>query len=240
MSQSAERSTTSDVGGGRRRRCGLRERKKQATRRAIQQAALRLVAERGLENVTVDDIAAAVDVAPRTFFNYFSAKEDALLARDPEKRASVIAALAARPAEESPLAALHAVLVGQADQMAAQADDWTLRMQLVEKYPQLLPSHLAGFADGERAMAEAIASRTGISREESLYPDLVAAAAIAAMRTAMAHWRARPGSRPLAEHIDDAFRELTEGLAKPVAKTSRPKTTISSVERTRRRTGEQA
>ena len=152
----------------------------------------------------------------------------------------MIAASRPGPAEESPLAALHAVLVGQADQMAAQADDWTLRMQLVEKYPQLLPRHLAGFADGERAMAEAIASRTGISREECLYPDLVAAAAIAAMRTAMAHWRARPGSRPLAEHIDDAFRELTEGLAKPVAKTSRPKTTISSVERTRRRTGEQA
>jgi AcrR family transcriptional regulator len=219
---------------------GLRERKKQATRRAIQQAALRLVAERGLANVTVDDIAAAVDVAPRTFFNYFSAKEDALLARDPEKRAAVIAALAARPAEESPLAALHAVLVGQADQMAAQADDWTLRMQLVEKYPQLLPRHLAGFAEGERAMAEAIAARTGVSREESLYPDLVAAAAIAAMRTAMAHWRARPGSRPLAEHIDDAFRELAEGLPKPVAKTRSPQTNISGVERTRRRTGDKA
>jgi AcrR family transcriptional regulator len=210
--------------------CGLRERKKQATRRALQQAALRLVAEHGLDRVTVDDIAAAADVAPRTFFNYFSAKEDALLGRDPEKQARVVAALAERPAEEDPLTALHAVLVAQADDMAARADEWQLRMRLVNDYPQLLPSHLAGFVDGERAMAEAVATRTGIRREDSLYPDLVAAVAMAAMRTAMARWRTAEGKRPLAAHIDEAFLGLAAGLPQPEA--TRP--------RSRRRTGESA
>ena len=209
---------------------GLRERKKAATRRALQQAALRLVAERGLDKVTVEEIAAAADVAPRTFFNYFSTKEEALLGRDPDKQAAFVAALAARPAEESPLTAMHVVLLAQADDMASRVDDWQLRMRLVHDYPQLLPSHLAGFAEGERAMAEAVAARIGVPREESLYPDLVAAVAISAMRTAMARWRTTDGSRPLADHIDEAFRLLSAGL--PV-----PETAVAP--RPRRRTGEQ-
>ena len=67
----------------------LRERKKLATRRSLRRHALDLVAQRGFMHVTVEDIAEAADVSPRTFFNYFPSKEAALFGADPERIAAL-------------------------------------------------------------------------------------------------------------------------------------------------------
>src|SRR4051812_48235481 len=65
---------------------GLRERKKRATRLALHRAALELVGTHGLDGVSIEQIAARADVSTRTFFNYFSTKEDAVIGTVPTTR----------------------------------------------------------------------------------------------------------------------------------------------------------
>src|SRR6202034_2785041 len=89
----------------------LRERKKLATRRLLRRAALDLVAERGLASVTVEDIAEAADVSPRTFFNYFPSKEAALFGGDPDRAAELRERVATGAPGKS---ALEAMRVGLA------------------------------------------------------------------------------------------------------------------------------
>src|SRR6516164_9877825 len=79
---------------------GLRERKRRETRAALSLAALRLCVQRGWEDVTVDDIAAAANVSPRTFRNYFSTKAEALAAGHLERMLRIADELRARPAGE--------------------------------------------------------------------------------------------------------------------------------------------
>src|SRR5512135_2529883 len=87
---------------------GLRERKKAKTRALIQQEALRLFREQGYSETTVEEIAAAAEVSPSTFFRYFLTKEDVVLydVLDP----ILIKAFRAQPAGLSPIRALAAAL----------------------------------------------------------------------------------------------------------------------------------
>src|SRR4051794_41797661 len=96
---------------------GLRERKKRATRQALHGAALRLVAERGFDDVPIEDIAAAADVSPRTFFNYFGSKEDVIVNPDPDRVERLRGLLAEHTADEPPLDVLESVLIESLDEM---------------------------------------------------------------------------------------------------------------------------
>ena len=136
---------------------GLRERKKLATRLALHEAALQLVAERGLDHVSVDDIAERADVSPRTFFNYFSSKDDAVLGLDPDGAAQQVEAFLARPADESPVQALRAVARAQAAEMAEDTELWPLRMTVIDATRRCSRGWPPSFGEGERVLAEAIA-----------------------------------------------------------------------------------
>src|SRR5260370_989132 len=80
-----------------RSRGGLRERKKLAVRRALGSAAFRLAMERGLENVTIEDITAEAHVSLRTFGNYFSSKYEAICAPGPPRAPRIAAQRPPRP-----------------------------------------------------------------------------------------------------------------------------------------------
>ena len=79
---------------------GRRERKKQATRAALSGAAVRLSLEHGVEHVTVEQIADDADVSLRTFFNYFSSKEEAVVAGDAARGDVLVERFRARYGED--------------------------------------------------------------------------------------------------------------------------------------------
>jgi AcrR family transcriptional regulator len=85
---------------------GLRERKKAKTRAAIREHALRLFRERGYSATTIEQIAAAAEVSPATFFRYFPTKEDVVLQDDLD--VVTLEALEAQPAGLGPIAAIRA------------------------------------------------------------------------------------------------------------------------------------
>ncbi|MGY1727898.1 TetR family transcriptional regulator [Geodermatophilus sp. SYSU D01062] len=195
---------------------GLRERKKLATRSALHAAALHLVAERGLDGVSVDDVAERAGVSPRTFFNYFPTKDDAVLGLDPGDAALLAERFTARPAGEDPVTALRAV---QAEQAAAMADEpagvWPLRLRVIDEHPVLLARLHAAFGASERALADAVAARTGTRVGVDAYPTLLAAVAGVALRTALHRWLAADFAVPLPRLLDEAWDALAAGLPAP-------------------------
>lgn len=181
---------------------GRRETKRRQTRLALITAALRLADERGADRVTVDEISAAADVSPRTFFNYFATKEDALVG-DPlegldEPR------LAGGPLLEALLTALAPGF----EQIQRDRDLWLLRMRVIGSNPHLLPLLIAAAATTEQRLAEAIAERDGLPAEHP-YPPVIASVVNAAIRVAVCRWADGRDERPLIEHVREAFTILS-------------------------------
>jgi AcrR family transcriptional regulator len=191
---------------------GLRERKKAATRDALSAAALRLALEQGAENVRVDDIADAAGVSPRTYNNYFSSREQAIVAAIAAERALRIgAALRARPAGE-PLA--DAIVEAVAEQYTAEPAGEALA--LIKSAPGLREEFAGTVAAIEQPLAAAIAARGA----DELASAVLAAAVSAAARVAVARW-VRPAaggllvvpSGSLADHLREALAYLKPALS---------------------------
>jgi len=192
---------------------GLRERKRLATRRAIQMAVIDLVAERGLDGVTVDEISRVADVSPRTFFNYFASKEEAMLGDAPDLPSpeSVDAFVAARGNILDDLAVL---LDAVGDRSMADAEMVRKRHLLVKQYPQLFAIRIATMRALEENLAAIVAQR--LARDEpQLAPEqvatraaLVTLVAFAAMRHAWTHWARAEVPTRLSERVRESFAEL--------------------------------
>ncbi|ETK38008.1 acyl-CoA-like ligand-binding transcription factor [Microbispora sp. ATCC PTA-5024] len=201
-------------------RAGLRERKKQETRIALSWAAVQLVVERGLENVRVEDIAAAAGVAPRTFNNYFSSKAEAIAARHLDRARLIAAELRRRPPSEPLWEALrHAVAarmaLGVPTPTGAPDQQWVDGVRLMMSEPSLMGEFIKAEATAEAELAAAVADRTGIDLTRDLYPTLVAGAVGVAVRTAMQHWLRADPPVPFMPLVDDALDQLARGLPLP-------------------------
>ncbi|MET9029940.1 alpha/beta fold hydrolase [Nocardia sp. NPDC004168] len=188
---------------------GLRERKKLATREALGFAALRLAVERGLDNVLVEDIAAAAGVSPRTFNNYFASKYEAVCSVAVDRARRIADDLRARPVAE-PLwpAVIHAVLAEFRD---AEPPDpaWTAGVRLITRAPPLQGEYRRSQAVIEGALAEAIAERTGRPIDADMFPRIMAGALTAALCVAIDRWVDADPPVPALPVIREALRQLS-------------------------------
>jgi AcrR family transcriptional regulator len=194
-------------GGG--RPGGLRERKKARTRAAIQQHALRLFADQGYAATTVEQIAAAAEVSPSTFFRYFPTKEDVVLTDDYDPL--IIRAFHAQPSDATPLRALRNALrtsLGELapEELAGLRD----RVLLMTSVLELRAALLAGMTQTTGMIAELVASRAGRTVDDPAVR-IGVGALMGAWLTVILHWAAHPG-RDLAADLDEAMAHLEAGL----------------------------
>lgn len=194
---------------------GLRERKKILTRQTIASAAFELAQSRGLDEVTIGDIADRAFVSPRTVSNYFHSKEAAIVAADDNEPVTLLVGFEERPADEPPLQSLRVVLAetvrGWSEE---QLDRLRAKEELVDRFPALLPHRMAQYDELEDAIRVAVAERTGVDPETDAFARMMAGAASAAVKTAIRVWvntEAEPSD--LATLVEHAFDDLETGLS---------------------------
>ncbi|WP_258348747.1 TetR/AcrR family transcriptional regulator [Saccharopolyspora gregorii] len=190
---------------------GLRERKKRATRQALQQAAVRLFREHGAISVTVEDICAAAEVSPRTFFNYFAAKEEVLVPWDPQTIAGTPQRVVDRPSVEPLLRVVHVVL-GEAIDTAMAAPTWRDQALVLRDHPELVSRVALASRDLELALADGLSRRVGEAQDDA-YVRLLAATAVTALRVAIQCWHRADQEADLHDHLDAGFARLARGFA---------------------------
>jgi AcrR family transcriptional regulator len=187
---------------------GLRERKKQKTRDAIQREAMRLIEKQGYEQTTIEQIAAAVEISPSTFFNYFPTKEDVVLydAYDP-----VLASLLLqRPADEALSISFRRVLEAMGDIFERDRDIILARGRLWFAVPALRARIWEEMEKAEVFMSGLIAQRSGRDADDFETRVTVAVMCTAAME-AMGEWLRRDGKGSFVVLVNQALDLVDAG-----------------------------
>ncbi len=193
---------------------GLRERKKARTREALRDAAMELFSRQGFDHTTVEEIADACEVSPRTFFRYFPTKEDVLFADADDRRDALLAVLAAEPLDHPPLAALHAAMRALALDYRDDRAALVARSKVVERSPQLQAYKAEHQHGWEAAVVDELLRRARAvgSPVTPAEMRLLTAVATAAIRVSLDSWIAdAPGVGPEVL-LDDAFARIASGF----------------------------
>ena len=194
---------------------GLRERKRQRTRHALEDAALRLFSTQGFAQTPVSRIAEQAEVSTRTFFHHFPTKEDVVLAAYERRLASLVDLLAERPWDEPPLTALRSSLLAVAEDYQRDRHQLLERARLIAANTSIHARSLELQSRWEERIAATVAHRLDVEVEHDLRPRLLAAITFAAMRVAQRRWLHDDGATALPQLVAEALDLLERGLAEP-------------------------
>ncbi|MFG2085039.1 MULTISPECIES: TetR family transcriptional regulator [unclassified Spirillospora] len=203
---------SADANGGQdAARTSLRERKKRRTRQAIANAALHLFAERGYEETTIAEIAAAADVSPRTFFSYFPSKEDVVFAEIDERLAEVSEQLRRTPGE-TPMETIRRSVMDVLEALVSEHGEYgAVQIALIMERPGLQARGLQRMMDTQEQIEALLRDLCpGIAEIDAVAASGVA---IGGMQAVVAHCR-REGYDPLSmrKALDRAVDIVEHGL----------------------------
>jgi AcrR family transcriptional regulator len=194
---------------------GLRERKKQRTREAIVDAALRLFEERGFDQTTIADIAEAADIAPRTFFGYFPSKDDVVFADFQETLDGLSARLDDRSEDETAIDAIRAWIGVRLEQVDVLDDRERCRKRLIGESEALAAHNRALMGRVEELLAGHIARDLG-DQPDDVRPRMIASAVIGALSALDVKGADGSEAPPTREEslviVDEALTFLRAGL----------------------------
>lgn len=187
---------------------GLRELKKLRTRRAIREAAHRLIDERGYDSTTIEQIAAAAEVSPSTVFRYFPSKEHIVLTDD--YATSSIEFLRARPADEAPLVALREAMTAMVRALSEDlGEEYRWRRKLVREVPSVRALMCENQDEMVAAASAVLAERTG-RQETDLELRVLVGAVTGSLHQVLWGDHSQEGTLP--EMIERALAVLERGL----------------------------
>ncbi len=199
--------------GGQPRPDGLRERKKARTRASLREHALRLFREQGYTATTVEQIAAAAEVSPSTFFRYFPTKEDLVLQDDMDTR--MIEALEQQPPGLGAVAAVRAASRQMfASYTAADMDVIRETTRLTMTVPEIRSRAMDEFARSIEVVAEAVARRAGRPADDVAVRTVAGAiiGVIMAITLPWEGWSEQVSLEDTFARIDKALALLEAGL----------------------------
>jgi AcrR family transcriptional regulator len=191
---------------------GIRQRKKQRTRQALRQAAMKLFLERGFDATTIADITAAADVAPRTFFSYFQTKEDVVLDEVAQRFDQAHKTLQQRPQGEPLLVAFRRAALEIAADMQTRSDQEQTVARVIRTTPAIQARIRDRTGQWEEQLAATIADERGADADD-LDSHVVAAALVGLLRSVQRVALAAEMQLDLPTLMDHAFDLLESGLA---------------------------
>jgi AcrR family transcriptional regulator len=174
--------------------------------------------EHGWQNVTVEDIAAAANVSPRTFRNYFATKAEAVAAGHLERMLCIADSLGARPLDEDIWTALTNAVAAQFEppghkgRSAAELKKWWKSIRFLLTEPAIRGEVLKVAAIAQNELAQAVAKRIGTKRKGDLYPELIAAVVIAVVGVVQDRWLHDGPTEPIIPFLRSAFAQVAAGL----------------------------
>ncbi|MFF4835909.1 TetR family transcriptional regulator [Streptomyces sp. NPDC001315] len=193
----------------------LAERKRQLVANELTESALQLLALKGFDAVTVDEIVAAAGVSKRTFFRYFASKEDVVVQFLAGMGADIHAEFCARPRDERPSVALRHAVLAPVEACADHPDhaQRALRVvRLILRTPALYARFLERQAQWRDDLAAELAHRLDRDPAGDLYPRLAAGMALTAFDAVLERWSGSDGAEDPADLTDRAFAVLAPAL----------------------------